>query len=273
MSEEDKTEDAGSNEVAAFDWTPHVDAGVDTSNFPKTPDALAKEFVGLRTVNGKHASKLESALFIPGEDATPEDRDAFYGKLGRPDKPEEYGLEAPEAGGEFGKAAYTAMQAAGHKAGLSKAQMKTFHDEYLSGIKETGGDLEAAQGRLGDELKTLWGDDYSAKTEDFNRSMNDILGADGAAEFSDLLMQSGLLQANPAGAAKFMDMASQIIAARKEGDPPPMGAGSGGASGGTARERLDNFRSQNTQKLRDKDPVAIAQWRKLTAEVANEERK
>ena len=281
MSDEDKTDDVGSSDAAAgagdapavFDWTPHVEADTDTSKLPQSADALAKEFLGLRTLSGKNASKLEKAVFPPGEDATPEERDAFYSKLGRPEKADDYGIEPPETGGEFGKTAYSAMQNAAHKAGLSKAQLSTFHTEYLAGMKEAGGDLEAAQGRLGDELKTLWGDDYASVEEDFNRAVNRVLGSEGAAEFSDLLLQSGMIQANPAGAAKFMDMTRQIIAARKEGGVPPTGEGGGGSGVGTAREQLAAFRSDNTEKLRRNDPTAIAEWQRLTKLVAEEERK
>ena len=274
MSEEDKTEDVGSNDTpAAFDWTPHVEPDTDISKLPQSPDALAKEYMGLRTLTGKQATKLEGAVFIPGEDATPEDRDAFYAKLGRPEKAGDYGIEPPEGGGDFGKSAYNAMQNAAHKAGLSKGQLDTFHKEYLASMKEAGGDLEAAQGKLGEELKTLWGDNYSAVQEDFNRAVNRVLGSEGAVEFSDLLVQSGMIQANPAGAAKFMDMTRQIIAARKEGGAPPTGEGGGGSGSGSAREQLNRFRSENTEKMQKKDPTAIAEWQRLTKLVAEEERK
>ena len=281
MNDEGKTDDAGSNDEAAgaddapavFDWTPHVEADTDVSKLPQSTDALAKEFIGLRTLSGKNASKLEKAIFPPGEDATPEERDAFYSKMGRPDKADDYGIEPPETGGEFGKTAYSAMQNAAHKAGLSKDQLSTFHTEYLAGMKEAGGDLEAAQGRLGEELKTLWGDNYASVEEDFNRAVNRVLGSEGAAEFSDLLLQSGMIQANPAGAAKFMDMTRQIISARKEGGAPPTGEGGGGSGAGTAREQLTKFRTENTEKLKKKDPTAVAEWQRLLKLVADEERR
>lgn len=270
MSEEETNNGGQSGD--AFDWSPHVEDGTDTSKLPQNATDLAKGYLGLNKVTGEHATKLEKALFVPADDADDATRDAFYAKLGRPENAEGYGLEAPKESGEFGKKTYTAMQTAAHAAGLSKSQMEKFHSGYLANMKEASADVEGAQKQVGAELKTLWGDDYAAKEVDFNRAMNEVLGGDGAEKFSELLLSSGMMQANPKGAAAFMDMASKIISAKKEASPPP-GAGAGGGAGGNAREAFDAFKRDNKDKINSGDKWALGEWNRHMKEIAAEERK
>lgn len=120
---------------------------------------------------------LGDAIRVPKEDATPEERDAFLNKLGRPEKPDGYQLKTPEKmpegmpyDGEFA----SAFKAEAHKLGLTAAQAAGLHDLYVNRMVDGYGATEQktletikakADGATA-ELTKLWGplDGVTAKT-------------------------------------------------------------------------------------------------------------
>lgn len=81
-------------------------------------DNLAKSYVELE----KHVG---GTIKIPQDTAKPEEWDAFYNKIGRPEKPEGYGFVKPEnlpAGVEWSDEMAGAFSALAHKNGLTKHQ-------------------------------------------------------------------------------------------------------------------------------------------------------
>src|SRR5690606_30145235 len=104
----------------------------------KTPEDLAKAYVNLE-------SKLGQALVPPGETAGQDEWNAFYEKLGRPEKPEGYQFKVPEAvPAEMPYDAESAekFKAWAHKAGLTPSQAQVIHDEFLS---DMAGRMSSAQ--------------------------------------------------------------------------------------------------------------------------------
>lgn len=92
--------------------------------------------------DARHADKLKGelgdlkskALIPPGPEAKPEELDAFYGKLGRPEKADGYEFKLPEGlpetfpyDGESAKA----YKAWAHAAGLTPRQAQGLHDDFV----------------------------------------------------------------------------------------------------------------------------------------------
>jgi len=136
----------------------------------KDPKALARQ-----TFNQEKL--LGNAIRIPKEDATPEEREAFLNKLGRPEKPDGYQLTPPKDmpeglpyDGEFAGA----FKAKAHELGLTAAQAAGLHDMYVGRMVEgygaasekSLGELKAKTDGATAELVKLWGplDGQTAKT-------------------------------------------------------------------------------------------------------------
>lgn len=111
---------------------------------------------------------LGSSIRLPGKDATPEERDAFLNKLGRPEAADKYELKAPAnmpEGLPYDGEVATGFRAAAHAAGLSQAQAAALHDWYVGMASEAyNGQAQASQEALAakatqatEELVKLWG--------------------------------------------------------------------------------------------------------------------
>jgi hypothetical protein len=94
----------------------------------KSPDDAVKSYRELET----HASK---ALRLPGEGATAEDWNAFYSKLGRPEKPEGYELklnaETVPSDFPYDEASAIEFRNWAHGEGLAPKQAQGLHDRFV----------------------------------------------------------------------------------------------------------------------------------------------
>lgn len=82
---------------------------------------------------------LGSMVKLPGKDATPEEREAFLNKLGRPDKPEGYQFTAPKDLPKempYDGERATKLKTELHKIGLTSEQAQAIHDLYISDAVE-----------------------------------------------------------------------------------------------------------------------------------------
>lgn len=114
----------------------------------------------------KFAGGSKNLLELPGPDATPDQLNAFYGKLGRPNDPTEYGIKAPE-GGDPELTDWFAKTA--HSAGLNAKQAQTLFNQWN---EMAGGKVQAmeAQQRENSEkeiqaLKREWGQGYEKQID------------------------------------------------------------------------------------------------------------
>jgi hypothetical protein len=121
-------------------------------------------------------SKTEGMVRVPGADAKPEERAAFLKALGVPDKPEDYGLKAPEKlpegaawdegfAGEFTKMA--------HSLGLTKEQTAKLAEWNLT-MQAQGYQREMTEGGAAYEaevatLKKTFGADFEKRSLDAKR--------------------------------------------------------------------------------------------------------
>lgn len=103
-----------------------------------------------------------SVIGVPGENATPEDWNAFYGKLGRPETPEGYefqfgdDVKTDPAMVEWGKKAF-------HDVGLTPKQAQALAEKWNQFAAEQTGAGNAAFTQQNDQelaaLETKWGAD------------------------------------------------------------------------------------------------------------------
>jgi hypothetical protein len=113
-------------------------------------------------------SKLGKSLTPPPDDAKPEDWNAFYAKLGRPEKPEAYEFKLPEGLPENfpydGKNAVEFKNWA-HEAGLTPRQAQAVHDQFVKHTATTMSQVTEAQSKAAqtahESLVKAWGEPES----------------------------------------------------------------------------------------------------------------
>ncbi len=127
-------------------------------------DAVSRAYLELE-------GKLGSAIIPPGKDAKPEDWQAFYKKIGRPDTPDEYTLEdiVLPAGIEQDPNGVADFKKLAHSLGLSNAQAKRLYmtsvqkgTEYVQSQQKA---QEAAASQCDSFLKDTWKDKYGENLE------------------------------------------------------------------------------------------------------------
>lgn len=139
-------------------------------------------------------TKLNSALFVPGDDAKPEDVAAFYSKLGRPESPDKYDLKKPTYpdGIPYDEAGEKWFREAAHGLGLNGKQAQALFDKYHERVL---GDLQAIETKRAEAKKTAeatlrgeWGDKYDENIALVGRALKKF----GNDEFVQFVDQSGL---------------------------------------------------------------------------------
>lgn len=171
----------GTNAAAATNGS---QAAASSDIFASLQDAESRQWVeskgykdiGTVVSDARYADKLKAelgdlkakALAPPANDAPKEQWDAFYAKLGRPEKAEAYEFKMPEGlpeGFAYDGESAKAYQGWAHEAGLNPRQAQALHDRfvqhqanaqnaYAQSLVQKG---ETAQG----ELVKVWGDKAS----------------------------------------------------------------------------------------------------------------
>lgn len=142
----------GSGSVGGDWWSGLQDEGnqslVETKGWKEKPlDEVLKSYKALE-------SRIGQALVPPGEGAGQDEWNAFYEKLGRPEKPEGYQFKVPEsvpAEMPYDAESAEKFKAWSHKAGLTPSQAQILHDEYLA---DTAGRMGAMQQQMGEAIET-----------------------------------------------------------------------------------------------------------------------
>lgn len=126
----------------------------------KTPD-LNKVLDGYRNSE----SYAKQTLKPPGEDATADEWNAFYSKLGRPEKPEGYEFPLPDGLPEdfpYDETSAVEYRNWAHEAGLTPRQAKFIHDKFVG--KSAGQfstmheQVKKAEADTHRALRSKWGD-------------------------------------------------------------------------------------------------------------------
>lgn len=176
------------------------------------PDDALKSYRELQT----HASK---GLHLPGENATAEDWNAFYAKLGRPEKADGYQLklntEAVPQDFPYDEKSAIEFRNWAHEAGLTPRQAQTLHDKFVSQQAQVFGSAkEVAAKREGDthrELVKEWGD---ADTSGYKQNVELMSRAVTQLGLKDALVEAGLLGAD--GAVRNASLAKAFAKVGKE---------------------------------------------------------
>lgn len=136
---------------------------------------LAKQFVD-------REAKADRLIELPGEDDPDDTYEAFFNRIGRPETPEAYELQAPENRDELG---YTEEQEkefrkTAHELGLTNGQAKALHDWQMQRV---GNALKAQQDQAAlqkeESVKALqkeWGDNFKPNVAAAQRAFNHFGG-------------------------------------------------------------------------------------------------
>lgn len=133
-----------------------------------TPDALLKSHVTLEKMLGS-----QNKVALPGKNATPEERAAFFKTLGMPEKPDGYNSKPPETinGKPFPKDLFSEADAKqfanfAHTLGLTAEQHRALIEfdaaRGLRGVDEAKLGAEKSIKEAVDALKKDWGANYDA---------------------------------------------------------------------------------------------------------------
>lgn len=122
----------------------------------------------------ENASKVESALFIPGADSSPEDVTAFFTKLGRPGAPADYQLPDMPDGFEWDNEtvewAKKTMHEGGAWPGLFQHVVKAYAQFQAEKQQRTDTQRSTRDQEMLDNLKKTLGGEYEA-TVNYGRQL------------------------------------------------------------------------------------------------------
>lgn len=162
----------------------------------KSPADLAKSYVELQKALGKEK------VVIPTEKSTQEEWDAFFKKIGKPEKDDEYDASEDdlpeqvrsraEALAEFRKQA--------HAAGVTKKQFDVMFKSYKKAVNDrvnqTAEEIKGLRGKSETELRSEWGAAYEGKIAAAQNVINAFFKDKGIRpEFSILANDKGFIKA------------------------------------------------------------------------------
>jgi len=134
----------------------------------KTPEEFYNGYKEKVSLIGK------KGIIIPGDNATPEEREKFLNALGRPAKPEEYKVDTPPNLPESIKVTPESEQAfknIAHKTGLTNTQANELNQWYLSAVSESVKAQEKAETEAMQKAETALRAEWK---ENFDSNKNKI---------------------------------------------------------------------------------------------------
>lgn len=140
--------------------------------------ALAREHVHLQSLIGR------KGLIPPGDDASPEERAAFFTALGRPASPEAYDLGdfAPPDDVPWNDALQAAMLGEMHAAGLTDGQARALLESYAgmqgAAVSQARAEQAEASERALEALQAEWGARCDARLDLAGRAFRAAFGDD-----------------------------------------------------------------------------------------------
>lgn len=205
----------------------------------------------------------------PGENASPEQIDAFHKAIGRPESADGYAIEAPE-GVELDEALVGKFRETAFKAGLPAAMAGPLVEMFIAHQREQAEALDAQRAQAkSDGVKTVqkeWGDKFATNVAHANRAMKmleldkDALGA----------IEDGLEARFPGeGTKRTLDLFRKLGAGMGE-DALAGGGGARqfGVSPNEAQAELDRMKKDPQIMEKLKDPAFKARRDRLMEVVA-----
>lgn len=186
----DQNNGGGNNAPA---WTAQLDKdlqGNERLTSFKTIGEMGKAFLDLE-------GKSKDAITLPGENATDEERAAFFTKIGRPEAADKYVFTNPaELPEGYTPEVETAMKGIFFKANMTASQAEVVNAEYVALLKQ-GQEMQQQQEKEAREkavnaLKDEWkGDAFKENTELAVRAFTKF-GGDDAKKFIEETKINGL---------------------------------------------------------------------------------
>lgn len=256
---------AGSAPGAAAGGAPGAGAGNDfLASIPEDlrNDSAFKDIKDLPSLakGYVHAQRMigYDKVAIPGEKATPEELNTFYTKLGRPEKPEAYGIKDPQ-GVQINAELKTGFLGKAHELGLTTKQAQGLFGWYNefggSFAKQAEDQALVSQENAVKELKTEFGAAYNERMAQASQAVDWVVeNVKGAKDFKDVLDGSRI------GDHPVMVRVFAKIGEMLSEDGQLKGAGQGGAGNGAmtpdeAQARLAEFNASSEKMKAYQDPA------------------
>lgn len=153
----------------------------------KTLDEFAKGHVNVAKLVGA------KGVILPSDKATPEELNAFYNKLGRPESADKYTFKAPDklhegvkVTPEFNKGFAELV----HSEGLTQKQADSLYNKYLSmwskGQEEQEKVARETKAQAETSLRSEWGESFDKNLKDVNMMLEKFGGEGASKKFGDL---------------------------------------------------------------------------------------
>lgn len=220
-----------------------------------------KDVPGLLKSYAHAQKKMGGAVTVPAADASDDEWNEFYGKLGRPDDPAGYEAQWPEREGlQWDPELQEGFVAMAHKIGLNKAQVNAlieFEAERQGEVLDTGAKaLKAA----GEELQGEWGGNFNRNLAYAQRAMTHI----GGAELKEVMDKTGLGN-NTVIAKAFYKIGKMMV---EDGVIP--GEVAGAMDKNAALAKISEIYADANHPYHKADPAAVEEMRKLNQIAYNE---
>lgn len=226
----------------------------------KTPDEMVTSYRALETKVGGQS------LVVPGENATPEERETFYKLLGKPETVDGYAAPEIPDGQELDQGLFTDLRDQAFAAGIPKAMF----DQVAKGLIARQVD-ELAAWEAQQESDTAakmkeWGAGANENLVQSQRATRQLTALGWSRE--DTLAVAGVL-----GSGKWLELTSQLGAGLAEDSliNPNSGKASFSVSVADAKSRLQAITNDPVKMgIYDKmvlgEPGAKAQWAQIDAD-------
>jgi hypothetical protein len=139
-------------------------------------DALAKSYINAVSMIGS------DKIPLPNKNATEEQWNEVYNKLGRPESPDKYKLELKTEAAVVDENIIKGFAENAHKLGLNNSQAQgilEFYKQTLeSGAKDMSITMESAQANAANELRKEWGKSYDENIQKAASIAKTYLGSD-----------------------------------------------------------------------------------------------
>lgn len=152
------------NNPSWMDQLPEDLKGNDSLTSFKTIGDLGKSYLDL-------SRNSENSLQLIGNDADDETRNAFYNRLGRPEKAEKYTFNRPQMpeGTNYNEQMESDYKENAHKLGLTQAQAEGDYKYFMAKILEANSSINQNAENERTEaitfLQNSWGDNFNANCE------------------------------------------------------------------------------------------------------------
>jgi hypothetical protein len=135
--------------------------------------------------------KLDNAVPLPGEEATNDELQQFYNKLGRPEQPDGYEFDEPPEGTQRDEEFESWFRNTAHKLGLTKQQARGLYNEYNNLVAQSQQQQQQQrqqrQEEAKKELKQELGEQYDEQISQAQRVVSQL----GGEELKEALDESG----------------------------------------------------------------------------------